>query len=55
MGTTEDHRRLNEFLKQKDARLDAPISKIFNFKDTQKAYEYLSARKYVGKAVIKIQ
>ncbi|GKT58077.1 alcohol dehydrogenase [Colletotrichum tofieldiae] len=54
VGTTEDHRKLNEFLKQKEIKLNALIDKTFDFKDTQKAYEYLGAGKHVGKVIIKV-
>ncbi|KZL79301.1 alcohol dehydrogenase zinc-binding domain-containing protein [Colletotrichum incanum] len=54
VGTTEDHRKLNEFLTQKEVKLGALIDKTFDFKDTQEAYDYLGAGKHVGKVIIKV-
>ncbi|CCF36958.1 alcohol dehydrogenase zinc-binding domain-containing protein [Colletotrichum higginsianum] len=54
VGTTEDHRKLNEFIGQKDVKLSALVDKVFALKEAQKAYDYLGAGKHVGKVIIKV-
>lgn len=54
-GSKLDFEALNSFLDEKQVRLDPLVDdKVFNFKDSQAALDYLWSGKHMGKVVIRV-
>ncbi|KAH6980750.1 chaperonin 10-like protein [Ilyonectria sp. MPI-CAGE-AT-0026] len=54
VGSREDYVRLNRFLEQKKVSLTPIISRVFPFRESKAAFDYLSSGKHIGKVVIKM-
>ncbi|KAH7124670.1 hypothetical protein EDB81DRAFT_664570 [Dactylonectria macrodidyma] len=55
VGSKEDYLRLNQFLEEKKVSLAPLIDRVFSFKESKAAFEYLYSGKHVGKVIIKVQ
>ncbi|KAM6505546.1 hypothetical protein FSOLCH5_013722 [Fusarium solani] len=54
MGSKKDFEAMNRFLEDKKIHFTPIIDRVFPFKETRAAFEYLYAGKHTGKVVIKM-
>ncbi|PQE06272.1 alcohol dehydrogenase protein [Rutstroemia sp. NJR-2017a BBW] len=54
VGSKEDQQELCAFLEEKKVSLKPIIDKVFDFKDSVEAFEYLYSGAHTGKVVIKL-
>ncbi|KAF2119460.1 chaperonin 10-like protein [Lophiotrema nucula] len=54
VGSKVDFQELNQFLEEKQVKLDTLIDRTFQFDDAKAAFEHLKSGKHVGKIVIKV-
>lgn len=55
VGSRDDYDNLNRFLEERNVSLKPLIDdRVFDFEDSQAAFDYLWSGKHVGKVVIRI-
>jgi D-arabinose 1-dehydrogenase-like Zn-dependent alcohol dehydrogenase len=52
VGSKADFEELNRFLEEKKVKLTTALNRVFKFRDSKEAFDYLYSGRHTGKIVI---